>query len=343
MKTLPQTSLKSFHTFGLDVQAEKIIQADTVQDFIQIWEDYSKEPKLLVGEGSNLLFCENFEGIIILNRLKGIALNETDSAWHLQVAGGENWHDLVCWTLDNGMHGLENLALIPGLTGSAPIQNIGAYGVEFKDRCEYVDVLMLETGEVRRFSCDECEFGYRDSVFKRQLKEDTIIVSVGLILPKSGLSNLEYGPLAQLKKNPHLTPKDVFDKVCEIRKEKLPDPLLMGNAGSFFKNPIVSQLTAKMLKEKYPKMPCYEISETEVKLAAGWLIEAAGLKGRAFGGAAVHDKQALVLVNKNSATALDVISLARIVVETVLRQFNVELEHEVRFIDKNKETCLASL
>lgn len=341
MKILADTSLKPFHTFAIDVHAKKIIEAHDVKDFLQIFHQYANEPMLLVGEGSNLLFCEDFDGVVILNRLKGIKIKETDSAWLLHVAGGENWHDLVRWTLDNEMPGLENLALIPGLVGSAPIQNIGAYGVEFCEHCDYVDVLMLATGEIQRFSAAECEFGYRDSIFKRQLKNDAIIVAVGFSLPKLWKPVLGYGGLSGLVSDVSVTAKTVFNKICEIRREKLPDPNVVGNAGSFFKNPIVNKSLAESLKVAHDAMPWYVVNDTEVKLAAGWLIEHAGLKGRTFGGAAVHDKQALVLINQGTATSSDVIQLAQLVVDTVLMKFGVKLEHEVRFIGKTHEITLA--
>lgn len=340
MKILSHTSLKPFHTFGLDVQAAKIIEAYDIKDFMQIWHQYSNQPKILVGEGSNLLFCDDFEGVVALNCLKGVTLKETSSDWLLHVAGGENWHNLVRWTVEKGMGGLENLALIPGLVGSAPIQNIGAYGVEFQERCDYLDVLMLATGEIKRFSVAECEFGYRDSIFKRQLKEGSIIVAVGFKLSKLWSPVIGYGDLRELAEIESLTSKDVFNKVCDIRRAKLPDPQVLGNAGSFFKNPRVSKSVADALLMRYENMPCYATGDTDIKLAAGWLIEKAGLKGYHVGGAAVHENQALVLINTGSATGLDVITLAQFVMDTVYKQFGVKLEHEVRFIGKVGEIYL---
>lgn len=343
MKTLPNTSLKPFHTFGLDVNAKIIVEAQTADDLIRIWRDYSNQTKLVVGEGSNLLFCENFDGVVVLNRLKGIEVEETGSHWHLHVAGGENWHQLVSWTIENGMPGLENLALIPGLVGSAPIQNIGAYGVELNERCEYVDVLLLENGEIVRMGAGACEFGYRDSVFKRELKDKAIIVAVGLKLSKAWVPVIGYGALGELTHKADLSARDVFDKVCEIRREKLPDPRVLGNAGSFFKNPVVPREQVQGLLEQYEKMPSFDVSEREVKLAAGWLIDQCGLKGYCIGGAAVHNKQALVLINKGNATADDVIALAKHVVDAVYARFGVHLEHEVRFMGAREETSLEAV
>lgn len=343
MNILPSTSLKPFHTFGIDVQAKLIIEANSTDDLMQIWRDHAGCPKLLVGEGSNLLFCEDFEGVVVLNRLKGIEIEETATAWRLHVAGGENWHNLVQMTVDNGMAGLENLALIPGLVGSAPIQNIGAYGVELNERCEYVDVLMLDSGEVVRMSADECAFGYRDSVFKRELKDRALIVAVGLQLPKAWSAVIGYGALRDLTECAEISAKDVFNKVCEIRSEKLPNPKLLGNAGSFFKNPVVSKVHADALITQYDEMPSFAVSDNQVKLAAGWLIDQCGLKGHRVGGASVHRHQALVLVNDGNATAHDVVTLASEVVATVEAKFGVRLEHEVRFMGREGETTLEAI
>ncbi|MFD2177575.1 UDP-N-acetylmuramate dehydrogenase [Veronia pacifica] len=345
MKTLSNTSLKPFHTFGLDVSASVLLQAECVEDLAHIWCDdtYANMPKLLLGEGSNVLFCEDFKGVVVLNHLKGVQVTDDSSHWHLHVAAGENWHQLVKWTLDNGMPGLENLALIPGLTGSAPIQNIGAYGVELERFCRYVDILMTDTGEQVRLKADDCQFGYRDSVFKRSLQDKAIILAVGLSLPKSWKPEARYGALAELEKESELSAKAIFERVCAIRSSKLPDPNELGNAGSFFKNPIVTSDIASQLTTRYPEMPCYPASKGFNKLAAGWLIDKAGLKGLTMGGAAVHDKQALVLVNKNCASPQDILNLAAHVVSEVRDQFGVSLEHEVRFIGKHGETTLEAV
>ncbi|WP_028024661.1 UDP-N-acetylmuramate dehydrogenase [Enterovibrio calviensis] len=343
MKKLTSTSLKPYHTFGLELNAKDIIEANTAEDFLQVWAQNPSEPKLIVGEGSNLLFCEDFEGIVVLNRLKGITVKESGSEWLLHVAGGENWHDLVTWTVEQDMPGLENLALIPGLVGSAPIQNIGAYGVELKAYCDYVDVLLLDNGQIKRLSALECEFGYRDSVFKRHLKDTAIVTGVGFRLPKQWQPVLGYGALSQLQDKEDLTAKDVYDMVCEIRRSKLPDPKVIGNAGSFFKNPVVTKSLGDSLLAAHPNMPCFHVNDAEVKLAAGWLIDQCGLKGHRVGGAAVHKQQALVLTNADKATSLDVITLAQEVVDTVHRQFGVKLEHEVRFIGRTAETHLEAI
>ncbi|OEE63257.1 UDP-N-acetylenolpyruvoylglucosamine reductase [Enterovibrio norvegicus FF-454] len=343
MKILTNTSLKPYHTFGLELNANEIIKAQKSDDFLQIWKQRPDEPKLVVGEGSNLLFCEDFAGVIVLNCLKGIEVQETTNEWLLHVAGGENWHELVTNTVDRGMPGLENLALIPGLVGSAPIQNIGAYGVEFKSNCDYVDVLMLDSGEITRLTAQECEFGYRDSVFKHGLKDKAIVTAVGFKLPKCWKPVVGYGALSELGERDDLTAKDVYNKVCEMRCAKLPDPKEIGNAGSFFKNPVVAKSLADRLLLTHPTMPHFGVSDAEVKLAAGWLIDQCGLKGSCVGGAAVHSQQALVLTNTGKATAKDVLKLAKNVVETVYDRFGVTLEHEVRFMGRTAETNLEAI
>ncbi len=343
MHILKETSLKSFHTFGLKLKAKSIVEAKSIDDFIHIWSHYSDLPKLVLGEGSNLLFCCDFEGVIVLNRVRGIILDESEQDYFLHVGSGEHWHKFVTWCLDNSLFGLENLALIPGYVGSAPIQNIGAYGIEFAERCEYVDVLYTDTWEVKRLTCVECNFGYRESIFKHELKNKVIVVAVGFKLSKKWNPRINYGVLKRLENLDNLSPRMVFDAVCKIRQDKLPDPKKVGNAGSFFKNPIVSKTHLETLLPQFPELSYYEQNENEVKVAAGWLIEQAGFKGWCVGGAAVHDKQALVLVNKNNAAPTDVIKLAEKIVSGVFVQFGIKLEHEVRFIGHDQETDLAAV
>lgn len=340
MRILSETSLKPFHTFGLAIDAKTIIEAHQTQDFHDIWQRFPHEPKLIVGEGSNLLFCDNYQGIVILNRLKGIEVKETEQDYLLHVAGGENWHDFVSWTIAQGMGGLENLALIPGLVGSSPIQNIGAYGVELAKYCDYVDIVLIEDWQPTRLSAAECQFGYRESIFKHQLKDKAIILSVGFRLPKHWHPVIHYAPLDQFQTQSHVTSQDIFNQVCEVRRLKLPDPKWIGNAGSFFKNPIVAKSQVEALQQRYANIPFYRHNEYEVKVAAGWLIEQAGLKGYRQGDAAVYDKQALVLTNQGQATPQDVLQLARLIVNRVFDQFGIVLTHEVRFMGATAETCL---
>ncbi|OCQ53005.1 UDP-N-acetylenolpyruvoylglucosamine reductase [Photorhabdus australis subsp. thailandensis] len=332
-------SLKKFNAFGLSAHAKHLDIAESPESLLALWQEAKKQkqPVLLLGGGSNILFTEDFEGTVILNRIMGIQCQETDNLWRLHVGAGENWHDLVCYSLQNRIYGLENLALIPGCAGAAPIQNIGAYGIEFRDICEYVDVLNLENGERMRLSADECQFGYRDSVFKHKYKENHSITSVGLLLKKNWQPILNYGALTKLSKG-SITPHQIFSLVCAIRTSKLPDPAIAGNAGSFFKNPIVSAEVAATIKENYPDSPqYYSHTDGAFKLAAGWLIEQCNLKGYRIGGAAVHLKQALVLINQENATGKDVIALAAYIRQQVIRKFGVLLEPEVRFIGAKGE------
>ncbi|MEC6833993.1 UDP-N-acetylmuramate dehydrogenase [Photobacterium toruni] len=344
MKVLHDHGLAPYHTFGIDVSATQIVVAENIDDFIGIWHDlsFNEMPKLVVGKGSNLLFCEDYQGVVILNRIKGITVTETSTNFCLHVGGGEDWHQLVCWCVDRNIGGLENLALIPGCVGSSPIQNIGAYGVELKDVCQYVDVLDVLTHEIKRYDAAMCQFGYRDSIFKHQLKDGHIIVAVGFCLPKIWQPKIAYAPLNQFELAT-VTLQQVFNAVCEVRQAKLPDPAVIGNAGSFFKNPIISKKLRDKLLVDYPAMPSYGVDDHSVKLAAGWLIDQCGLKGYQIGGAKVHPHQALVLTNVEMATAQDVIHLAQYVVDSVATKFGIALEHEVRFMAANTETYLTEI
>lgn len=333
-----RTSLTKFTTFGINAKAKDIIVAtspDSLAEFWRIAVD-RHDPVLILGEGSNVLFLEDFSGTILLNRIKGITITEDGDSWRLHVGAGENWHELVKYSLEQGMSGLENLALIPGCAGSAPIQNIGAYGIEFQRVCDYVDVLNLRTNEFFRLTADECQFGYRESIFKHSYRDGYAIIAVGLRLDKLWQPVLNYGDLAQLPRET-VTPKQVFDSVCHMRKTKLPDPHETGNAGSFFKNPVVTAAVAAQIKAIFPDAPMYPQASGDMKLAAGWLIDRCDLKGFQVGGAAVHQKQALVLINKDHATSADVAMLAQAVRNRVAEKFDVWLEPEVRFISATGE------
>lgn len=327
------TSLTPYTTFGLNVKAHLIAIVNSVNELSLAWQQAMKKnlPVLLLGAGSNVLFIEDFTGVVIVNRIKGISIMETEDSWHLHVGAGENWHQLVEYTLEQGIAGIENLALIPGCAGSAPIQNIGAYGVEFKSVCEYVDVLDLYKGISLRLRAEECQFGYRESVFKHHYRNGYAIIAVGIRLTKQWQPVLSYGDLTRLDPS-QASPKQIFDTVCHMRATKLPDPKAIGNAGSFFKNPIVSVDVAKKIKDAFPDVPLYPQDHGHIKLAAGWLIDKCKLKGYQIGGAAVHHNQALVLTNQGGATGLDIVALAHHVRESVGKKFNVWLEPEVRFI-----------
>ncbi len=322
MKIEDSFNLKAYNTFGLDVIAKTGIVLEQQDQLTTIARSEHQSPTLVIGEGSNILFTEDFDGQVIINRLKGIAVHEQTDAWLLHVAGGENWHDLVHWTLQHDMPGLENLALIPGTVGAAPVQNIGAYGKEFCMFCEYVDVWHLDTQEPARYTAEQCRFGYRDSIFKHDLLDKVIITAVGVRLTKHWTPSLEYGPLKELPKD--CSALQIFEQVCQVRQQKLPDPKALGNAGSFFKNPVVPTELAEQLKQRYPTMPTFPVTSDTVKLAAGWLIDQAGLKGKSKGSAGIHQEQALVLVNLGGAKAAEIIAVAKRVAETVKERCGVQ-------------------
>ncbi len=335
---LDKYSLRSLHTFAMPVKASNIIWAENIEQILiaRQQSEQKNEPFLLLGEGSNVLFLTDFAGTVVFNRLRGITIEEGKQDWFIHAAAGENWHNLVCYLLEKGIKGLENLALIPGCAGSAPIQNIGAYGVEFKDVCNYVDIVNLKNGQQQRLLNAECQFSYRDSIFKHKYHKDYAITAIGLRLTKLWQPKICYGDLKSLDHS-IITAQAIFDSVCKIRRSKLPDPKLLGNAGSFFKNPIVSANTAKELLKAYPDAPCYNQSNGTVKLAAGWLIEQCQLKGYAIGDAAVHEQQSLILINRGNASPDDIVALARHICSTVSYHFSINLEPEVRFIGAQGE------
>lgn len=343
MQIKTNASLKAYHTFGIEQTCSYLAVVESVEDVIQLFQDptFKELPKLFLGKGSNVLFTEHYEGLVIINRLAGKVVKETEEHYLLHIDGGEDWPELVSWCVDKGYGGIENLALIPGCAGSAPIQNIGAYGAEFKDICDYVDILDLNTFETSRMSAEECEFGYRDSIFKHALFGQCFICAVGLKLSKQWQPKNQYGPLQSIPEE-QLSPASIFDRVCQIRREKLPDPAKVGNAGSFFKNPVISQDQYDRLIELHSDLVAYP-AENGMKVAAGWLIDQCGLKGIAVNGAQVNPLQALVLTNVNNCSANDVLSLASLVKRTVWDKFEIELEHEVRFINKLGETCLSAI
>lgn len=330
-----QVSLKGFNTFGIDAQAQYFAEVSSSADFLALREEsvYKTADHLVLGGGSNILFTKNYAGLVIKNNLKGIDIIKQDenSVW-VKVRAGEVWHDLVMWCVKNNFGGLENLSLIPGCVGAAPMQNIGAYGVEIKDTCETVVGLDMETGKETDFSNTDCQFGYRESVFKHELKNKFFITGVVFKLSKKPSFNTSYGAIEQelaAMGVKELSIKAISDAVIRIRSSKLPDPKEKGNAGSFFKNPEVSKEKHDQLKQQFEKLVAYPLDNGNFKLAAGWLIEQCGLKGRGVGHAAVHDKQALVLVNLGGATGGDVYQLSEEVWQSVKEKFGVTLEREV--------------
>ncbi|QXO17188.1 UDP-N-acetylmuramate dehydrogenase [Vibrio ostreae] len=335
-------NLKPYHTFAIDQSCRSLAVIESVQDLIFIYqsEQWQHTPKLMLGKGSNILFTAPYQGLVMVNQLSGIDHSQDAEFHYLHVHGGEDWPQLVAWCMEQGLYGLENLALIPGCAGSAPIQNIGAYGVEFKDVCDYVDYLCLDTLTVQRLTAEQCQFGYRDSIFKHALYDKAIVVAVGLKLAKNWQPVSSYGPLKALAQP--CGAEAIYQCVCQTRLDKLPDPHEVGNAGSFFKNPVISQAQYHQLLAEFPHMVAYPAGDG-MKIAAGWLIDSAGLKGTRVGGAQVHSKQALVLINADNATARDVIELAALVRQRVQDKYAITLEHEVRFIGVQGETNLTEI
>ena len=338
MKVHTDFSLKSLNAFGLDVKTRFYTEVHSVTELQQVLQNeaYKGMQKLVLGGGSNVLFTQDFDGLIILNRILGIQLNE-ESEQHVLISSGsgENWHQFVLNTLDLKLGGLENLSLIPGCVGAAPIQNIGAYGVEIKDTFYSLQTVSIADGTIRSFSKDECQFGYRDSIFKRDQKGKYIITGVTFRLNRNPVLHMSYGAITQELEKQHIaepTIKDISNAVISIRQSKLPDPKQIGNAGSFFKNPEVENEIVAGLKTKYPDLVSYPVSDHSAKLAAGWMIENCGWKGKRIGNVGMHEKQALVLVNYGNATGEELISHARHVQESVNEKFGVRLEMEVNII-----------
>ncbi|CAH9065690.1 UDP-N-acetylenolpyruvoylglucosamine reductase [Pseudoalteromonas holothuriae] len=326
-------ALRPLHTFALPSRCHQLITLTHWQQLLEI--DFTK-PFCLLGQGSNTIFVDDFEGSVLHVALKGIEINEHQSYWQVKVAAGESWHDLVIELLDKGIAGLENLALIPGTVGAAPVQNIGAYGVELAQFVDHIEGFDIQTQQLMTLSAEQCQFGYRDSIFKHALKARFVITQVCLRLTKQWQPELSYGPLQSLK-NDNPTAQQVCQAVVKIRQSKLPDPHVLANAGSFFKNPIVSHKHAVKLKQSFADIPVYAVDQQQQKLAAGWLIEQTGLKGYRVGDISVYQKQALVLVNHGNGCAEDLLAVIKHIQGQVWRQFAVCLEHEVRLIGRHNE------
>lgn len=328
-----QVDLRPYNTLGVSARA-RYFTSVRIQPQLQAalrWAMDNDQPWLLLGGGSNLVLAGDVDGLVIRLEMSGKrVVHEDDEHVWVRAQAGENWHELVRWTLEQGWSGLENLSLIPGTVGAAPVQNIGAYGVELKDVLEQVLVLDALDFGLKHLSADDCQFGYRDSLFKREAGR-RVILSVDLRLHKQPQTQLDYGPIrAELERRSiqEPTPLDVSDAVIAIRQTKLPDPAELGNAGSFFKNPVIGAEQATDLKQQFPDMVQYPLADGQVKLAAGWLIEQAGWKGRAVADAAVHERQALVLVNHGTATGADVLTLAAQIQTDIASRFGVQLEIE---------------
>ncbi|MGB1308770.1 MAG: UDP-N-acetylmuramate dehydrogenase [Oceanihabitans sp.] len=329
-------SLKKYNTFGIDVSAKHFASVGTLKDLKHILlQEFPN--KLILGGGSNMLLTKNVDALVIHLNLKGIQIvSEKESHVLVKAEAGENWHEFVLWCINNNFGGLENMSLIPGNVGTAPIQNIGAYGVELKDSFVACEALEIKTLKTKTFSNAECNFGYRNSVFKQEFKGQYIITNVTFKLSKQNHNlRTNYGAIQEeLDKNNISKPsiKDISNAVIAIRQSKLPDPKEIGNSGSFFKNPIVEKEIFQALQLNFPNIPNYPVSENTVKIPAGWLIEKAGFKGKRFGNYGVHKKQALVLVNYNDAKGSDILKLSQIIQDTVKRIFNIAIETEVNII-----------
>ncbi|MBA4738775.1 MAG: UDP-N-acetylmuramate dehydrogenase [Flavobacteriaceae bacterium] len=328
-------SLKKYNSFNIDVVAKEFIQINSVKELIDLQKNSKNKNKLFIGGGSNILFTNNFEGLVVHINLKGISVKKMNENFsEIKVMSGENWNELVNWCIENNLGGLENLSLIPGNVGAAPIQNIGAYGVELKDVFISCEVYDLNAEKLNIYNLNDCKFGYRDSIFKKN--KNLIVVSVKMKLSsKNHKINSSYGGINDELKKLNIkepTIKDISNVVCDIRNKKLPNPNKIGNAGSFFKNPIVNSKKINWLKENFNNIPFYKIDENSYKIPAAWLIETSGFKGKDFGNFGVHKTQPLVLVNYGKASGSDINKLSLSIKEVVNKLFKIELETEVNII-----------
>ena len=328
-------SLKAYNTFGIDVKASRFVSIASLYELKQLLN--SEKDFFLISGGSNLLLTRDIERLVVHINIQGISIDhEEENTVDLTVNAGENWHEFVLWCISENYGGLENLSLIPGNVGTSPIQNIGAYGVEVKDCITKVEALEIATNKLVSFSNEACNFGYRNSIFKNEVKGKYILTSVSFRLTtKNHQLTTSYGAIenelaVQKIKTPTL--KNISDAIIRIRKSKLPDPKEIGNSGSFFKNPVISKKQFLRLQKENPSIPNYPVSETEIKVPAGWLVEQSGFKGKRFGDAGVHEKQALVLVNYGSATGIEIFQLAEKIQQTVFKKFKIALEIEVNVV-----------
>lgn len=328
-------SLLLHNTFHIDCAAKYFTEVNSLEALLELQQSdiFKSNELLMLGGGSNILFTKNFNGLVVKNSLLGKALIKEDAEhYYVKIGAGEVWHEFVLWCITNNYAGVENLSLIPGRVGASPMQNIGAYGVEIKDVFDSLEAIHVKDGSRRIFSNVECEFGYRESVFKRKLRNQYIITSVVFKLKKKENFNTSYGAIEkelEVMGVKDLSIKAVSDAVIRIRSSKLPDPNVIGNAGSFFKNPEIPNAQCESLKQQYPNLVAYPLDNGNTKLAAGWLIEQAEWKGKRFGDAGVHVNQALVLVNYDKAKGNEIYDLSSKIVESVKNKFGVELEREV--------------
>lgn len=330
-------SLRPYNTFGIDVNAAGLATFHNVEQLIQLLDENPFDKFMILGGGSNVLYTSDYDGLVLINKIKGISIVDSDNEYTLVKAGaGEVWHEFVLRCIDQNLGGIENLSLIPGSVGASPMQNIGAYGVEIKDVFVELEALNIATKKIEVFKHEDCQFGYRESVFKRALKGQYVIINVTYRLTnRNHKLKTSYGAIQEeleARKINSPTIKEISDVVTAIRQSKLPDPKEIGNAGSFFKNPVVEHAVLQQILKKYPDAPNYPSPNGKVKLAAGWLIDKAGWKGKTFDQFGVHKNQALVLVNYNSAQGSDIYKLSENILQDIYQKFGVSLEREVNII-----------
>ena len=337
MKILQQADLKSLNTFGIAARASLLFEVENEEDLLAL-PAWQPGKDLVLGGGSNILLVDDVVGKVILNRIRGIDLVEHNGdSYLLEVGAGENWHELVQYALQRGWHGLENLALIPGLVGAAPVQNIGAYGVELSGLLESVTAWDWQQSRWAVFQADECELAYRDSRFKQEPRDRYFITSIRLRLGSKFTPQLDYAGLREALGSLPATATNVFNTVVNLRQQKLPDPAVSGNAGSFFKNPVISGTEAERLKQKHPDLPAWQVGQHQLKFSAAAMIQSCGLKGYRHGDAAVSEQHALVLVNLGATTGAELWQLAQLVQDRVYQHFGVALEPEPRIYRQEKE------
>jgi len=337
MEITNQFSLKKYNTFGIEAKAKQFVAVHSVAELKTILKEHSSDKKFILGGGSNMLITRDIDALVIHIDLKGKAIiKEDDNDVWVECQAGENWHEFVLYTINYDFGGLENMSLIPGNVGTTPVQNIGAYGTEIKDTFVSCDAINIETQEIKTFLKEECRFGYRESIFKNEVKDQYVITSVVFKLTKRNhMINTSYGDITAELTNKGITNptlKEVSNAVIAIRQSKLPDPKELGNSGSFFKNPILKKADFAPIHEKFPEMKYYEVSESEVKVPAGWLIEQAGFKGKRFGDAGIHKNQALVLVNYGNATGQEILNVSKEIQKTIYDTFGIHIEAEVNII-----------
>jgi UDP-N-acetylmuramate dehydrogenase len=330
--------LASFNTLNIHAYANYFVEVSTKQELQKLLNDrrWWKMPIFILGGGSNVLFIDRFEGLVVRISITGKKVEKkTENHIWLTLGAGENWHETVCYCVQRGWGGVENLSLIPGTVGAAPIQNIGAYGVELQDVFESLEAVEIKTGKSRRFKKPDCHFGYRDSIFKRALKNQYVITKVTLKLALTPELNTSYGAIKDELARKGITKptiEDISDTVIDIRNRKLPDPTTLANAGSFFKNPVIKSSTFKALKEQFPAIPGYAINKTHIKVPAGWLIEQTGWKGKVTGNAGTYCQQALVIVNYGGAAGQEILELALQIQQSVREAFDIQLATEVNIV-----------